>query len=492
MTQTIRPRPPAKTPARVAFALAALLGLAGTGVAQDPEPPPAPAEAHYKGKPTAHWVKRLQEKDPAARREAMQALAAIGPDAATAAPAILRGLDDDDTAVREGALDALAGIGPAAKAAVPTLVRALADKDVQYRDKAIKALDAIGASDVAIVTALAGALIDPDPRRRSGTAALSLQRRGPAAKAAVPVLKKALAGTDSGQRVMVVHVLRYLGPDAAPVLIALWKDRDPNVRSEVFNSLYAMGPQAGAAIPALAAAVRDRDAAPHAIRALGSIGPDALPTLTEILKGGDPRDAVDAATAIGGMGPRAKDAVPALVEALKNRVTAATAGHALTDVGPAAVPALVDALKDKACRPHAFDALIRMGPRAKDAVPALIEVLKADDMWWQTAASALQHIGPDAIPALLKAAADPDNERAAPILWSMGRQKPETTKAVVRGLVEMLKNPEEQLRQRAAATLGQIGEGARPAAPALEEALKDPNAGVRRAAADALKNIAPK
>ena len=101
----------------------------------------------------------------------------------------------------------------------------------------------------------------------------------------------------------------------------------------------------------------------------------------------------------------------------------------------------------------------------------------------------MHNIGPDAIPALLKAAGDPDNDRAAPILGSMGRQKPETAKVIVPGLVELLKDPDGQLRQRAAATLGQIGAGARPAVPALEEALKDGNAGVRRSAADALKNI---
>jgi HEAT repeat protein len=347
MAESLRSRPLTPSVARATIVLASLLGLAGIGSAQEPKPLPAPAEAHYKGKPTAHWVKRLQEKDPAARREALQALATIGPDAAAAGPAVLRALDDDDTAVREAALDALAGIGPAAKDAVPMLVRALADKDIHYRDRAIRALDAIGAGDDTIVVALAGALIDPNPRRRSVAAVHSLQRLGPAAKAAVPVLKKALAATDSGQRIQVAHLLRYLGPDAAPVLMGLWKDSDPNVRREAYESLSAMGPHAKAVIPALTKAVRDRDSALQAIRVLGAIGPDGLPTLTEILKGADREAAVHAANALGRMRAGAEDAIPALAEALKNRVVAGAAGDALRDIGPTAVPALIEAIKDK-------------------------------------------------------------------------------------------------------------------------------------------------
>ena len=62
-----------------------------------------------------------------------------------------------------------------------------------------------------------------------------------------------------------------------------------------------MGPNAKPAIPALAKAVRDRDAE-QAIRVLGSIGPDALPALTEILKEATARSANTRPTRSGAWG----------------------------------------------------------------------------------------------------------------------------------------------------------------------------------------------
>jgi HEAT repeat protein len=55
------------------------------------------------------------------------------------------------------------------------------------------------------------------------------------------------------------------------------------------------------------------------------------------------------------------------------------AASVLGEIGPAAkdaVPDLIEALKDRDMRPIAVGALGRIGPAAKDAVPALIEALK--------------------------------------------------------------------------------------------------------------------
>ena len=89
----------------------------------------------------------------------------------------------------------------------------------------------------------------------------------------------------------------------------------------------------------------------------------------------------DAALALGAMGPDAKDAVPALIDVLK------------TD-------------SDHGVRLFAAASLGAIGPDARDSVPALIDALKADSdiVVRRTAASALGAIGPDAkdaVPALL-------------------------------------------------------------------------------------------
>src|SRR5207244_516277 len=84
------------------------------------------------------------------------------------------------------------------------------------------------------------------------------------------------------------------------------------------------------------------------------------------LRQGNPR----AAYVLGEMGPKAKEAIPALVEALKRQPmpgesVADNAALALGKIGPEAVPALVRVLGDNAAAtawPHAATALKVIGP----------------------------------------------------------------------------------------------------------------------------------
>src|SRR5262249_6447738 len=121
------------------------------------------------------------------------------------------------------------------------------------------------------------------------------------------------------------------------------------------GALGAMGPAAGAAVPALVNLLRGGKASPdvsrHVIETLGKIGPaatDAAPVLTGIL--GD-----------------------------KARLSEASAAAAsLGRIGPAAVPALQNLLKakDPYVRGRALEALGAVGPAAREAVPAVQEALK--------------------------------------------------------------------------------------------------------------------
>jgi len=100
------------------------------------------------------------------------------------------------------------------------------------------------------------------------------------------------------------------------------------------------------------------------------------------------------------IGPEAKVAVPALIEALKDHDPAVrrNAAWALGDIGPeakAAIPTLIELLKDHDQRVHrdAAAALGMIGPEAKVAIPALIELLKDHDQEiYRAAAEALGNI----------------------------------------------------------------------------------------------------
>ena len=131
----------------------------------------------------------------------------------------------------------------------------------------------------------------------------------------------------------------------------------------------------------------------------------------------------------------------------KNVEVRVDAAEALGQIGPAAIMALIQALKDKgdsSVRYWPAKALAQIGPKAKAAVPALAQALKDEDEWVRAnAAEALGRIGPEA-------------------------------KAAVPALIQALKN-EDVLRVRwgAAEALGQIGPAAKQAVPALAQALKD-------------------
>jgi len=122
-----------------------------------------------------------------------------------------------------------------------------------------------------------------------------------------------------------------------------------------------------------------------------------------------------AARSLAGLGPRAREAIPALLEAL-GRPTAGiefqrAVSQAIQAIGAAALPELLMALKssDSQTRACAAKALEKIGPSAEGAVQALANVVEADPNYEvrASAASALGAMGPAAkaaLPALRKAA----------------------------------------------------------------------------------------
>ena len=107
----------------------------------------------------------------------------------------------------------------------------------------------------------------------------------------------------------------------------------------------------------------------------------------------------NAAQALGEMGPAAADASPALCRALGSR-DAVMRGHArdaLVGMDSAAVAALIDSLKaeDTGLRQRAADILRWIGESAKEAVPALTQALEDPDYRVRRRAElALEKIGP--------------------------------------------------------------------------------------------------
>jgi HEAT repeat protein len=91
------------------------------------------------GRPLEHWLKRLQDRNPKSRKEAVNKLGNMGTEDAAARSAVVGALKDPDAAVRCEAILALAR-GLEDPSVVEALQHAARDKDAKVREFATRAL----------------------------------------------------------------------------------------------------------------------------------------------------------------------------------------------------------------------------------------------------------------------------------------------------------------------------------------------------------------
>src|SRR5262249_21904848 len=202
---------------------------------------------------------------------------------------------------------------------------------------------------------------------------------------------KLLQSADAKDRRNATRVLaKGIGPEgkaAAPALIRALRDEDSGVRCDAATALGKVGPVTKEVVPALAAALADKEVRSSAADALGEIGPTA------------------------------REAIPALGRAYEESVGTWTVGNiicALGRMGEAGAPLLANIYQKGGpiTRAIACETLGRMGPAARAAVLTLAEGLpKEEDPWHRSkVTSALRKIGPranEAVPAHLRAEQDP-------------------------------------------------------------------------------------
>ncbi|MFO0841324.1 MAG: HEAT repeat domain-containing protein [Gemmataceae bacterium] len=218
---------------------------------------------------------------------------------------------------------------------------------------------------------------------------------------------------------------------------------------------------------------------------------------------GNPDNMVDlriqAAVLLGELGPGAKAAVPALVEALdlQDPYLRGVAIRSLSEVAPdddEVMARLVPLLEGS----HRLTTLTVFS-RVRAGGPAVVEALRklveedSDPAWTALAVEALALRKAGARPAVgpvRKALTHPDpvvRRNAAEALGRIGGPEPQ----VIPALAERLSDGDAVVRGAAARSLGWFGPAAKPAAPALRKLLDDPDKAVRSQAAQALGRIAP-
>ena len=237
------------------------------------------------------------------------------------------------------------------------------------------------------------------------------------------------------------RVIKGAGTSAAPALsTAVLTHANPVVRKAAADSLGDIG--GAGSVAALLKAMKDPDGRVHAaaVFALYSRAvnrdPDiesAVPELAAALDDPVPGVRLDAAYALGAIGPGARSAVPALLAAIQKKESMVTFAEAL---------AKVDVV---AAREHTLSLLVSAYPREE----------------W--------HVRSKIVDVLGEIGSPPD--------------------AVVPTLIRALDDENERVRYLAVSALEKIGPPAAAAIPRLTEALKDPHKRTREAAVRALATI---
>ncbi len=335
-----------------------------------------PKEAlRYDGKSFDQWrTMLLTELKPERRCEAIKALAAFGvkdygPEAATAIVEAVRGYkittilaplndaekDDDGKVI----LSAVAGLKKIGMPALPVLVKALKQDSAEGRRFAVAALGEMGPDANSAIPQLATALEDES---------------SPVSDAALRAGYQQIITEDDAKVAFLMKAINARATD---------------VRSQAITWLGSEGKNAKPAIPKLLVAVKDkvftvRWAALEALVAVEADRKVALATVTTALKDEEPNVRLAALKFVQYAGPEARDAVPALIEALKRQremsVEVTEIAKTLAGIGPAAkeaVPALKATMKLPVPKPQEPATAVLVLPSPREPSPPLDPILQA-------------------------------------------------------------------------------------------------------------------
>jgi len=303
---------------------------------------------------------------------------------------------------------------------------------------------------------------------------------GQKARAALDDLVACTTDADARVRWHAARAIGLIGEDALgslPVLLKLLADEDPIVATQAAAAIglireddgRATLPEADAkayasAVEALAAATthpdaRVRRASVRTLRRLSDTPEQLAPLLCKQLADGDPSVVMPALHTLADMDA---EAVPMLLEAIKEPKSRYWATVALTEIGPEAAPA-VEPLSRLALegeteeRMQSLLALAAIGEKAAAAAPAMIKTLESDDNSLRFAAAfALGSVRAEGADAALKRVSEDSDQFLAEVAsWALARIHPDD-KALVDEAVRRLRVGLQSQRpnERAAALSG--------------------------------------
>ncbi|MBI5367268.1 MAG: HEAT repeat domain-containing protein [Planctomycetes bacterium] len=470
------------------------------------------------------------------RYSARDILASLGPTGIEAARGAFR---NPDPTIRLAAMEFLRELrSTSLPACVELSLAGLKDPDANVRAGAAEALEGLRTLPEETAAELVRALGDTDERVRV-RAAIGLLRRDPGAGDAATLLRNTLHAESAAMRMQAAVALLEAGldvPEAKRLLYTLARSEDPFLRIEAIKAMMRLAPEVDP-IPALIdlAGLGHQDAIPcswapcvllargsrvvrpliedgfhgggdfrHLLVPLKWLGPDAreaVPALAEALVERPRYHRVEILETLGAIGAPARSVVPRLQEMLKaTRVTVAAPAAEAAGGAASERPAPADSGDglDEPARAVELRALGRalacIDP-AGSASSGVIDEHLADPepevrREMVKTLGELDRLRWDPIPALRHALRDRSASVRSEAARALGSMGPEALEAVP-DLATALDDDEPEVASGAALALGRIGHAAsRRALPALQKALDSPDSSVRRAAAEAIERAA--
>jgi HEAT repeat protein len=394
-------------------------------------------------------------------------------------PALIEVLKNEKT--RYWGLLLLHELGPQAKDAVPTLMEILSDERAEVRSEALMALAAIGPDAEKAAPAVIKALSDPEVAVQRA-AALAAGRIGPACIGATPKLREGYTSGDEFHKNICIWALAKIRTDkpeyretAIKKLLLGLRSEDRQIQSACARGLIDLElneaeTQQMVAVLARVLQTGEEESQLEAAQALSVIGEPAVTALIHGLK--YPSIQVPVSAVLGGMGPKAKEAVPALLWVVENgkpasrREALMALANIAADEPDTVMPTFTKSLRDPVpeIQIMAVYALGKLGAASKPAVDEISKLISPQNpQLSKIAAWALALIDPSALGA--------------------------STDRVVELLAEALSKQQFFVRIEAANALANLGPAAKAALPALKKAANDPVPAVQDAVSKAIQKI---
>jgi WD40 repeat protein len=332
----------------------------------------------------------LRDPEADVAKAAADGLAKLGPPTRDQLPTLTKFLGDEAEAVRRYAVVAVTDLGDQGTDALPTVMTMLEkDASAPLRLLALEAVSKMQKDDKAMVLVATKTLNDTDPKVSLRAAEIIAAK--PAEANTLPALIKAMERDDPAVQKVADEALEkfMFAPQHVKTLNDGLKSKKAPVRARIIKALTDLKDGAADAVPGLMDVVKSStgEEQAQAVAALGEIGPKAKAAgsvLLPLLKTPDRKAKLTICQVLGKIeADEAKQATPVLVammklpkladeDAVKNaRQELEITVDALAKIGPDAVPALMKAIETEFAHLNGPEAIVR-----KDARMTAIEAIR--------------------------------------------------------------------------------------------------------------------